>query len=280
VPRCPLISVIIPTYGRSQLLHDAIASVLQQTITDWECLVVDDASPDRVDTPSDQRVSVIRRGVNEGTAAARNTGIDAARGRHVTFLDDDDLFTPDRLELSLIGQEGADVSVCWARYVDGPARRGRMLQGNVSDALLESVIPNMGQTTVRREVIKPFDERLRCCEDVEWWIRTSQASEVSTVPHCGLLYRRHDGPRHLKSAEARARARAEIMGWHETFFAARPKSTAFQWKRIGLTLAAAGSRSAARIAFTRSFGASASVTTLLHLGRTLWPANSNTELSG
>lgn len=103
----PLVSVIVPTYNRSSLLPRALESVLEQTIEDWELLVIDDGSID--DTPEivrhlaprfGGRLRYHRRG-NGGSSSARNTGIDLARGRFICFLDSDDAFVPLKLERQL-----------------------------------------------------------------------------------------------------------------------------------------------------------------------------------
>jgi glycosyltransferase involved in cell wall biosynthesis len=261
--------VVIPTFGRAGLLSEAVGSVLEQSVGSLECLVVDDGGGALVDLPDDPRVRVIRRPINGGSAAARNTGLGAARGRYVAFLDDDDLFTVDRLGYALAGLETADLAVCWARWLDGPSRPGRVLNGDVRNVVLEGLVPQVGQIAVRRAVVPCFDERLRSGEDVEWWIRASQQLKVATVPAWGLLYRRHSGPRHRKSAADRAKAREEILGWHAEFFAPRPRTRAFQWKRIGRLWMAAGERRRARRAFRRSLRVSPSIRTLWHLVRTL-----------
>ena len=88
--KAPLFTVVIPTYDRPALLTEAIDSVLQQSVDDYECVIVHDAGPRRVTLPDDPRVRLIRLSQNSGVAAARNAGIRNARGRFITFLDDDD----------------------------------------------------------------------------------------------------------------------------------------------------------------------------------------------
>lgn len=94
----PLFSVVIPTHGRPQDLQQAVASVLAQTMTNFEIIVVDDAGEPPAPAVSDARVRTIRLAVNGGEGAARNVGIREARGSWVAFLDDDDLWYPQRLE--------------------------------------------------------------------------------------------------------------------------------------------------------------------------------------
>jgi glycosyltransferase involved in cell wall biosynthesis len=267
----PRFSVVIPTFGRPRYLTEAVDSVLAQTVGDLECIVVDDASPDPVEVPADPRVRVVRRPANGGSAAARNSGIDAATGDYVTFLDDDDLFTPDRLELALAGFDRADVSLCWTRWVDGTDRPGRVLDGDVRDTILDDLIPHVGATAVRRAVVPRFDERVRCCEDVDWWLRLAQTGPVATTPRHGHLYRRHAGVRHRKTAVDRVEARTRILEWHEGYFADHPAARSFQWKRIGLYAVSAGSYRTARQAFARSLRARAQPSTAWHLVRSFRP---------
>ncbi|KAA2234782.1 glycosyltransferase family 2 protein [Salinarimonas soli] len=96
------VTVIIPAYNRAPSLRRAVQSVLDQTHAAWDLLIVDDGSTDRPDEAiaefRDPRISIIRHGTNRGVSAARNTGIAAARGRFVAFLDSDDVWLPQKLE--------------------------------------------------------------------------------------------------------------------------------------------------------------------------------------
>lgn len=122
----PTVSVIIPTYNRADLIERAVRSVLDQTFTDLECLVVDDGSTDEtvsvVRSIDDDRVTVIEHGENGGAAAARNAGIDASSGEYLAFLDDDDVWRPEKLAKQIDLLESAPDSVglvyCWMDYYD------------------------------------------------------------------------------------------------------------------------------------------------------------------
>ncbi|VEP15839.1 Glycosyl transferase family 2 [Hyella patelloides LEGE 07179] len=96
-----LLSIIIPSYNRPQLLPLAVKSALAQTIENFEVIVVDDCSPQPVSLPEHPRLRVIRLERNQGGAAARNIGINAAKGHWITFLDDDDRLLPNMAEVSL-----------------------------------------------------------------------------------------------------------------------------------------------------------------------------------
>ena len=95
----PLVSVIIPNYNRPELLLEAIASIAAQTMTDWETIIVDDGSNPAVDEQGiharfGNQFQVLRHAVARGGPVAKNAGINAATGKYLAFLDDDDLFAP------------------------------------------------------------------------------------------------------------------------------------------------------------------------------------------
>jgi glycosyltransferase involved in cell wall biosynthesis len=99
----PAVSVIVPVYNSARSLTHAIAAVSAQTFGDWELIIIDDASTDDVagavaSAGDDARIRLIRHATNAGATAARNTGIAAARGRFVAFLDADDGWQPTKLE--------------------------------------------------------------------------------------------------------------------------------------------------------------------------------------
>lgn len=105
--RPPEVSVIMPAHNAEQFICESIDSVIAQTFTDWELIVVDDASGDRTVEllqqryGTDSRVSVVVLEENGGAAVARNTAIQHAKGRFIAFLDCDDLWLPDKLSVQL-----------------------------------------------------------------------------------------------------------------------------------------------------------------------------------
>lgn len=100
----PLVSIYIPTHNRREKLERALSSVLGQTYENYEILVCDDGSTDGTCewisklTQTNQKIRYLRNPAPRGACSARNLGIFAARGEFITGLDDDDEFTPDRLE--------------------------------------------------------------------------------------------------------------------------------------------------------------------------------------
>ena len=118
----PLVSVVIPSYNRSSLLMQTLASVRGQTFRDFEVLVVDDGSTDDTATrvrelgAEDGRIHYLYQ-ANQGPAAARNAGASYARGAFIAFLDSDDLWLPDKLQEQLAFLAGRpDIDVVYADY--------------------------------------------------------------------------------------------------------------------------------------------------------------------
>ncbi len=120
----PLVSIVVPTYNRAQYVRRALDSVLAQSVRDWELLLIDDGSTD--ETPRiaanyarelNDRFAYLRQ-TNQGSSAARNRGIDAARGRFVAFLDSDDEFLPNKLERQLrLFEIRPDLGFAYSDYI-------------------------------------------------------------------------------------------------------------------------------------------------------------------
>jgi glycosyltransferase involved in cell wall biosynthesis len=127
----PAVSIILPTYDRARFLPEAFSSILAQTWTDWQLIVVDDGSTDdtrevvaHLASQCQGRVDYVHQ-ANRGAAAARNTGLDRATGAYVAFFDSDDLWLPDYLARSVAALE-ANPDVDW---VFGPCRMVDLASG-------------------------------------------------------------------------------------------------------------------------------------------------------
>ena len=129
--KTPLVSVIMPAYNAGAFIEEAIESVRNQTVSDWELLVIDDGSCD--DTPQvaarlaerDPRIRLLVNEMNMGVARTRNRGMDACRGRYVAFLDSDDYWKPQMLEKMIARAEetGADIIYCSYELVDEQGKK-------------------------------------------------------------------------------------------------------------------------------------------------------------
>ena len=118
----PLVTVITPSYNSALLMLDTVESVISQTVTDWEMIIVDDCSSDNsveviqsfVDR--DSRIKLIQLTENSGAAVARNKAIEAAQGRYIAFLDSDDVWLPYKLEKQIAFMQENSYPFTFAAY--------------------------------------------------------------------------------------------------------------------------------------------------------------------
>ena len=183
-----MISVIIPTYNRAHTLLSSVASVLNQTLQDFELLIVDDGSTDdtaqSVAGLADNRIRYLRK-ENGGAASARNFGIAHAAGDYIAFQDSDDLWRPDKLEMQLraMRRTDADVVFCRLERHNYAADRGatRVIPAEKAgfktlERLVRVSIVSTQTIFAKRRVLleTPFDATLRKLEDYEWAIRAGE----------------------------------------------------------------------------------------------------------
>lgn len=205
----PLVSAILPTYGRSELLHDAVASVDEQTYDNIELIVVDDHSPEPVGPQLDgrafdlSRLRCLRHEENRGANTARNTGLEAADGEYVAFLDDDDYWLPTKIQRQVETFEAAGerVGVVYTGQkfvVDGttasvhrPTVRGNVLEEMLTGEEIGTFSTVMARSEVP-DVVGGLDERFPCWQDREWLLRVSTEYEFEYVPE-PLTVRRSSG---------------------------------------------------------------------------------------
>lgn len=180
----PLVSIITPAYNSAKTLAETIESVRAQSFADWEMIIVDDCSSDGTTALAshyaqmDDRIRIIRRAENGGAAAARNQGLNAATGRYIAFLDADDLWLPQKLELQLTFMEEHKATIsctAYRRFVDlnEPSRVIRCpVQRVTFDVLLRHTCVGMLTAMIDRDQSGPFqfDETLGGYEDLALWL--------------------------------------------------------------------------------------------------------------
>ena len=124
-----LVSVIMPAYNTESYIGDAIASVLKQTYTNWELLVVDDASTDQtaavVISFHDPRIKYLKMETNSGAALCRNRALSEAKGHWVAFLDSDDTWHPEKLEKQIAFMENNHFFFSYTEYTEYSEEKGR-----------------------------------------------------------------------------------------------------------------------------------------------------------
>lgn len=195
----PLISVIIPVYNGARYLRPALESVFAQTYRPFEVIVVDDGSTDDsgVIAQSFPDVRYIRQS-NQGVAAARNHGVEAARGEFYAFLDQDDLWVPEKLKLQMDHlQHSRDLgyTLTQQKFFLEP---GAALPAWFRKELLSSVHTGwvVGTLVVRRTVFEQvgnFATGYSAANDTDWFFRAKAAEiPMAVVPELLLLKRVHE----------------------------------------------------------------------------------------
>lgn len=202
-PSLPL-SVIMPVYNVEAYVAEAILSVLAQSFEDFELIIVDDGSTDRsadvCRSFNDPRIRLIHQS-NRGLAGARNTGIAAAQGRYLAFLDSDDRWLPEKLALHIIHLDNnptIGVSFSSSRFIDLKGQPLRLTQMpkldkiTPADIFCRNPVGNGSSPVIRREALESvafphpaepgrtcyFDETLRQSEDIEMWLRLAVVGDV------------------------------------------------------------------------------------------------------
>ena len=208
MPDTPEVSVIIPTRSRWHLLSTAaLPSALEQEDVDVEVIVVDDGSQDetpaRLGELGDPRLRVIRHESSAGVAVARNAGIRAAHGRWVSFLDDDDLWSPHKLRAQVDSADAAGAVFAYSAGGGLDAARNFLFAvsppepADVTRELLRWNVIWCGCSNVmaRRDVVQGlggFDERLVQLADWDLWIRLSLAGPAAATCDVLVGYVMHD----------------------------------------------------------------------------------------
>ena len=234
----PAVSVVIPAY-RSPYLHEATASVQAQTFSDFEIIIVDDGSPEAIQIDG----CLCLRQTNQGPAAARNTGIRAARGVYVAFLDSDDTWEPTYLEEQLAAirrDPSLDLIYCNALMMGRPeSERRRLLESAPTRAPATCASLVRGEYTVylsgvvaRREALLEaglFDERFVHGEDFDLWVRmVKRGARMGFQPRV-LLNRRL----HAESLSFDSLTHSEKALLVVEKFAARPDLTTAELAAVG-----------------------------------------------
>jgi glycosyltransferase involved in cell wall biosynthesis len=289
----PTVDIVLPTRNRPDLTVEAIQSVREQTFTEWNLYVVDDASSDgtadRVERfcARDHRITVVQRTENGGSAAARQTGLVRGTAPYVATIDSDDLWFPEKLERQLACWEATTrttpdlgVVVCRHEYVD--LRTGRQ-----SNALPPSpwsrrwtpfVVYNTSTPVMSRAVLERIggfrangSPRLHTTDHVDLFVRLLATSRLAMTREVLVQCRHHDGVRNSDAqggAEAAAEA-AELYERHREQLAAHPRERAWLQAWVAARQLAAGELTPGLTALTaamRRRGAATGARIVAHYG--------------
>lgn len=197
----PLVSVVMPTWNRGSIVSSAIASVLAQTYENFELIVVDDGSEDdtadviRQFEDRDARVRFVQSG-HFGVCRTRNVGIGLARGKYVAFLDSDNQWQPDFLEIMVASLEisGRRFGYSALSFETEDGTRYRCFEGGARDLAIRNHI-DLNVMVVDRSLVTAiggFDEGLRRWVDHDLALRLSKLEEPVFVPFIGCKYENGD----------------------------------------------------------------------------------------
>lgn len=200
----PKVSVVIPFYNRCAWTVEAVKSVLDQTFSDFEIILVDDGSTEAVGFPdwiiNDKRVVLVRK-KHEGVSAARNFGMSLSKGQYIAFLDSDDLFLPDKL-MTQVGHMAnhPDIYLSHTSYIQID-ENGQNIQvvnaGRFGGSVYPNIINNCPIATptvmVRKNKVSnlKFEESIHFGEDTILWIRISRTSDIYGIDNPLVKVRLH-----------------------------------------------------------------------------------------
>lgn len=199
----PKVTVLMPVYNGEKYLKEAIDSILNQTFSDFEFLIINDGSTDNtvgiINSYNDSRIRLVHNDKNLGLITTLNKGFDLARGEYIARMDCDDVSLPDRLSKQVVFMEAhPGIGVCgtWFEFMDC----GQVIKWpEQHDAIKAQLFYNtaLGHPTVmmRTDVIKRYefyyDSLYEHSEDYELWIRLSEVTQLSNIPEILLKYRIH-----------------------------------------------------------------------------------------
>lgn len=203
----PVVSIVVPCYNCEQFVGETLNAVLAQTFSDWECILIDDASTDgsaeviREYASRDNRFRPILLEENLGAAGARNAGLESVRGHYIAFLDSDDYWVPEKLEkqIKFIRETGAPIVHSSYRFVD---EQGEFLPGGVTATdrvdlrvYMRNTEIGMSTSLVDREQTGEFTlKNIRLCQDTNLWLELLARGFVSRgMPEVLVHYRVREG---------------------------------------------------------------------------------------
>lgn len=225
----PLVSIIMPAFNSECYIGDAIASVLAQSVSDWELIVVDDCSSDgtvqiaEAFSESDDRIKIVRMPENGGVAKARNRGVSEARGIYVALLDSDDLWEPDKLELQVALAKKSNAPIVYCSYdlvsKDGKDLEKPFVVPPVTDfeAMLEESVISCSTCFISTELMRAhsFSSDYQHEDYVLWMTLLREGHAARGCTEILMHYRQIPGSRSndkLKSAKGRWEAYRKGLG--------------------------------------------------------------------
>lgn len=202
----PEISVIIPVFNAAPFLKESIESILNQTFSDFELIILNDKSTDesleiiKKFQSQDNRIIIIDKAQNTGPANLRNEGINAAKGNFIALMDADDISLPTRFEKQItVLKNNPEIGVCGTWFTFFGSEKNKIIKHSVNkDAIKVSFLHscNIGNPTVmfKKEVLADlkFDNDYVPVEDYDLWSRLLAKTSFYNIPESLLNYRQHN----------------------------------------------------------------------------------------
>ncbi len=202
--KTPRVTVLMPVYNTAAYLPEAIESILNQTFTDFEFLIIDDASTDGsaaiIESYQDPRIKFIRKPVNTGYTRSLNMGLEMASGEYIARMDSDDFSLPDRFAKQVTFMDThPEVGVCGTLVEFIGAKEG-IEKKETENNRIKNVLFRTNQfchpsiflrTSVLRDNNLYFDPNLEPAEDYAFWVKISRFSDLRNIPERLVKYRVH-----------------------------------------------------------------------------------------
>lgn len=199
----PLISVILPVYNCENYIEDAVYSILDQTITDFELIIIDDASTDKtlkiINKLDEPRIKIVTKRQNSGLIHSLNLGFEMSKGKYIARMDGDDISVPNRFEKQLdILENNPDIIVCgsWIQHFGKSEITVKHKENHneiVAQMLLNCSL-SMGSAMFNREVLSvyKFNESKKHVEDYDFWSRVAWIGKFYNIQEVLYYYRVHE----------------------------------------------------------------------------------------
>lgn len=197
----PQISVVMPAYNAEKYVAEAINSILAQTFTDFEFIIINDASTDStkniIESFQDPRIKLIKNEQNQGVAKSLNIGISAAKGKYIARMDADDISLPERFQTQFnFMEKNPDIDICgsWMETFGDNQRIVKVPEqhNEIKDELF--FLCSMLHPTIifKKNLTLQYSSDFPRAEDYDLWSRTINELKFANIPEVLLLYRIHD----------------------------------------------------------------------------------------
>ena len=198
----PLISVVLPVYNVALYAQEAIVSILEQSIQDFEIIVIDDCSTDNtieiIESIKDSRIRIIKKTINKGLVDSLNIGFDAAQGKYIARMDGDDISHKERFEKQLKVLTNTDIKACgcWLQefYKGDKIIKHSENHEEIVAKLLLGCSMSLGSVMLDRSLVKNFrfNESKKHVEDYDFWAKIAWEGKFYNIQEVLYFYRVHE----------------------------------------------------------------------------------------